>query len=223
MLAALTGAVTASRLGIAGTIIGAAFMSLASTVGSAIYKHYLTRSNERLRAAAASLAPKASHSAVASAVARHHAQQDPIQPGRPGRAGLVGSGLVGSGCTGSGCTGSGCAGSGCAGSDPAVSGPSARRAPGAGAWLRVPRRDRDPDHAGAVPGRRPRLGPDPDVRLGPARPRPAGPGPAQPGPARPGPARPGPARPFRHGPQHRPRRSGRPGRRSPNRPPARAG
>jgi len=88
MLAALTGAVTASRLGIAGTIIGAAFMSLASTVGSAIYKHYLTRSNERLRAAAASLAPKASHSAVASAVARHHAQQDPIQPGpaRPGPA-----------------------------------------------------------------------------------------------------------------------------------------
>jgi hypothetical protein len=93
MLAALTGALTASRLGIAGTIIGAAFMSLASTVGSAIYKHYLTRSNERLRAAAASLAPKASHSAVASAVARHHAQQDPIQPGpaqpgptRPGPA-----------------------------------------------------------------------------------------------------------------------------------------
>lgn len=81
MLAALTGAVTASRLGIAGTIIGAAFMSLASTVGSAIYKHYLTRSNQRLRAAAASLAPKASHSAVASAVARHHAQPGPIQPG----------------------------------------------------------------------------------------------------------------------------------------------
>jgi hypothetical protein len=86
MLAALTGAVTASRLGIAGTIIGAAFMSLASTVGSAVYKHYLTRSNERLRAAAASLAPRASHSAVASAVARHHAEQEQIRPAatRPG-------------------------------------------------------------------------------------------------------------------------------------------
>ena len=88
MMAALTGAIAASGLGIAGTIIGAAFMSLASTVGSAIYKHYLTRSNERLRAAAASLAPKASHSAVASAVARHHAQPGPIQPGaaQPGGA-----------------------------------------------------------------------------------------------------------------------------------------
>ncbi len=87
MLAALTGALTASRLGIAGTIIGAAFMSLASTVGSAIYKHYITSSNKRLRAAAASLAPKASHSAVASAVARHHAQEELAGPGpvRPSR------------------------------------------------------------------------------------------------------------------------------------------
>jgi hypothetical protein len=34
MLAALTGAIAASGLGIAGTIIGAAFMSLASTVGA---------------------------------------------------------------------------------------------------------------------------------------------------------------------------------------------
>ncbi len=75
MLAALTGAVTASRLGIAGTLIGAAFMSLASTVGSAIYKHYITSSNARLRAAAATFAPKASYSAVAEAVARHHAEQ----------------------------------------------------------------------------------------------------------------------------------------------------
>jgi hypothetical protein len=50
MLAALTGAIAASGLGIAGTIIGAAFMSLAGTVGAAIYKHYLARSRERLRA-----------------------------------------------------------------------------------------------------------------------------------------------------------------------------
>jgi hypothetical protein len=77
MMAALTGAIAASGLGIAGTIIGAAFMSLASTVGAAIYKHYLARSNERLRAAATSLAPKASGNAVAAAVLRHHLHLDP--------------------------------------------------------------------------------------------------------------------------------------------------
>jgi hypothetical protein len=57
MLAALTGAVAASSLGIAGTMIGAGLMSLASTVGAAIYKHYISSGNERLRAAAATLAP----------------------------------------------------------------------------------------------------------------------------------------------------------------------
>src|SRR5580698_9263186 len=75
MLAALTGAIAASSLGIAGTIIGAAFMSLASTVGAAIYKHYIARSNERLRKAAANIAPLASGSAVASAVIPRH-QED---------------------------------------------------------------------------------------------------------------------------------------------------
>jgi hypothetical protein len=77
MMAALTGAIAASGLGIAGTIIGAAFMSLASTVGAAVYKHYLARSNERLRAAATNLAPKASGNAVAAAVLRHHLHLDP--------------------------------------------------------------------------------------------------------------------------------------------------
>ena len=75
MLAALTGAVAASRLGIAGTIIGTAFMSLASTVGASFYKHYITSSNKRLREAAATFAPRASQTAVATAVARHHAGQ----------------------------------------------------------------------------------------------------------------------------------------------------
>lgn len=118
MLAALTGAVTASRLGIAGTLIGAAFMSLASTVGSAIYKHYITSSNARLRAAAATFAPKASHSAVAEAVARHHAEQDQTLrapalggQGSPSgarsywaapRAGSSGSGSSGSAASGAG-------------------------------------------------------------------------------------------------------------------------
>ncbi|HUZ23892.1 MAG TPA: hypothetical protein VMV07_09000 [Streptosporangiaceae bacterium] len=69
MLATLTGAIAASSLGIAGTIIGAAFMSLASTVGAAVYKHYIARSNERLRAAA-----------VAAAVVRRHRARDPAAP-----------------------------------------------------------------------------------------------------------------------------------------------
>ena len=52
MLAAVTGAVAASTLGIAGTVIGTAVMSVASTAVAAVYKHYIGRSRERLRAAA---------------------------------------------------------------------------------------------------------------------------------------------------------------------------
>jgi hypothetical protein len=77
MLAALTGAIAASGLGIAGTIIGAAFMSLAGTVGAAIYKHYLGRSREKLREAATSLAPKAATHPAAAAVLRHSLRLDP--------------------------------------------------------------------------------------------------------------------------------------------------
>jgi hypothetical protein len=61
MLAAVTGAVAASYLGVAGTVLGAAVMSVASTVVASVYKHYLARSRERLRAAreAARTAPPA--------------------------------------------------------------------------------------------------------------------------------------------------------------------
>jgi hypothetical protein len=76
MLATLTGAIAASGLGIAGTIIGAAFMSLASTVGTAVYKHYLARSNERLRAAAENLAPRTNGNVVATAIVRHRRASD---------------------------------------------------------------------------------------------------------------------------------------------------
>lgn len=51
VLATLTGAVAASYLGVAGTLVGAAVGSIASTLGTAVYKHYLERSQERLRAA----------------------------------------------------------------------------------------------------------------------------------------------------------------------------
>ncbi|HEY2443521.1 MAG TPA: hypothetical protein VGI31_10335, partial [Streptosporangiaceae bacterium] len=51
-LATVTGAVASSYLGVAGTVIGAAVMSVASTAGSAVYKHYLGRTARRLREAA---------------------------------------------------------------------------------------------------------------------------------------------------------------------------
>ena len=82
MLAALTGAIAASGLGIAGTLIGAAFMSLAGTVGAAIYKHYLARSREKLRAAATTLAPKAAAHPAAAAVLRHSLHLDPEETAR---------------------------------------------------------------------------------------------------------------------------------------------
>jgi hypothetical protein len=52
VLAAVTGAIAASTLGVAGTIIGTAVMSVASTAIASIYKHYISRSRERLRKAA---------------------------------------------------------------------------------------------------------------------------------------------------------------------------
>jgi hypothetical protein len=51
VLATLTGAVAASYLGVGGTLVGAAVGSVASTMGTEIYKHYLLRSQERLRSA----------------------------------------------------------------------------------------------------------------------------------------------------------------------------
>ncbi|MEV0145759.1 MULTISPECIES: hypothetical protein [unclassified Nonomuraea] len=47
-LAAVTAAVAASYLGVAGTVIGAAVMSVASTVGTAVYTHYLKRTGDKV-------------------------------------------------------------------------------------------------------------------------------------------------------------------------------
>lgn len=47
-LAAVTAAVAASYLGVAGTVIGAAVMSVASTVGTAVYTHYLKRTGDQV-------------------------------------------------------------------------------------------------------------------------------------------------------------------------------
>ena len=51
VLATLTGAIAASYLGVGGTLVGAAVGSISSTMGTEIYKHYLQRSQERLRTA----------------------------------------------------------------------------------------------------------------------------------------------------------------------------
>ena len=48
-LAAITGTICASYLGVGGTLIGAAFMSAVSTAGTAIYRYYLSRTGERLK------------------------------------------------------------------------------------------------------------------------------------------------------------------------------
>jgi hypothetical protein len=49
VLAAVSGAVLASYLGVAGTIIGTAVMSVAGTAGTAIYKHYLGSTAKHLK------------------------------------------------------------------------------------------------------------------------------------------------------------------------------
>jgi len=51
LLATLTGAILASYLGVGGTLVGAAVGSIASTTGTEVYRHYLRRSHERLKAA----------------------------------------------------------------------------------------------------------------------------------------------------------------------------
>ncbi|TDD70851.1 hypothetical protein [Actinomadura rubrisoli] len=48
-VATLTAAVGASFLGVYGTILGAAFMSVASTAGSAVCKHFLDQGKEQLK------------------------------------------------------------------------------------------------------------------------------------------------------------------------------
>ncbi|MDH2424305.1 hypothetical protein [Sphaerisporangium sp. TRM90804] len=55
-LAAATAAVAASYLGVTGTIIGAALASAATTVGNAVYTHYIKRGHSRLKQAQGLLA-----------------------------------------------------------------------------------------------------------------------------------------------------------------------
>ncbi|GAA3218036.1 hypothetical protein [Actinocorallia longicatena] len=48
VLATTTAAIAASKLGTAGTLLGAAITSVVSTAGGAVYKHYLDQSKERV-------------------------------------------------------------------------------------------------------------------------------------------------------------------------------
>ncbi|MEW1836971.1 hypothetical protein AB0392_03305 [Nonomuraea angiospora] len=77
-MAAVTAAVAASYLGVAGTVIGAAVMSFASTVATDVYAHYLKRTGDKVRqhtvsawnqrtAGAGDGAPRRSAQALASA------------------------------------------------------------------------------------------------------------------------------------------------------------
>ena len=110
VLAAVTGALAASYLGVAGTIIGAAVFSFASTVGAAVYRHALGRATDRLRSTAglppprdrahgqrASRHPLRAPADPAGAAARLYrlrdenaAAQPPGLRGEPGHAGTAG-------------------------------------------------------------------------------------------------------------------------------------
>lgn len=81
LLATLTGAILASYLGVGGTLAGAAVGSIASTTGTEVYRHYLRRSQERLKAAGEVLR----HRQVTGQHARHAAGQ-PDGAARPGDA-----------------------------------------------------------------------------------------------------------------------------------------
>jgi hypothetical protein len=78
VLATLSAAVAASFLGVAGTLLGAALGSVVSTMGTEIYKHYLQRSEERLRSAGQVLY----HSAAKTGTGTTNAQAGAASGGR---------------------------------------------------------------------------------------------------------------------------------------------
>jgi hypothetical protein len=78
VLATLSAAVAASFLGVAGTLLGAALGSVVSTMGTEIYKHYLQRSEERLRSAGQVLY----HSAARTGTGNTNAQAGAASSGR---------------------------------------------------------------------------------------------------------------------------------------------
>jgi hypothetical protein len=86
LLATLTGAVLASYLGVGGTLVGAAVGSIASTTGTEVYRHYLRRSQERLKAAGELLRSRQTGEHAQHAQHGQHAGAQPGGPARPGDA-----------------------------------------------------------------------------------------------------------------------------------------
>jgi len=86
VLATLTGAIAASYLGVAGTLIGAALGSIASTMGTEVYRHYLLRSQQGLKSAGEMLYQRSTgaHTAAQPSAAEHPASQ-PSGPPASGR------------------------------------------------------------------------------------------------------------------------------------------
>ncbi|MFG1956072.1 hypothetical protein [Nonomuraea sp. NPDC049028] len=103
-LAAVTAAVGASYLGVGGTVIGAALMSVASTVATAVYTHYLKRTGEKVKqhtviawrdSGAANPPPEHDEGQGELATAAHATVRNlseaegPGEPSRPGETTLV--------------------------------------------------------------------------------------------------------------------------------------
>jgi len=87
VLATLSAAVAASFLGVAGTLVGAAVGSLVSTMGTEIYKHYLQRSEERLRSAGQVLYHSAARTRTGTTGVRAAAASSSRPAARAGSAG----------------------------------------------------------------------------------------------------------------------------------------
>jgi hypothetical protein len=79
VLATLTGAFAASYLGVASTLFGAAVGSIASTVGTEVYRHYLGRTHERLRGAVVSRQYRTAGQAVAGQAVAGRADPASVQ------------------------------------------------------------------------------------------------------------------------------------------------
>ena len=92
VLATLSAAIAASFLGVAGTLVGAAVASVISTMGTEIYKHYLQRSEERLRTAGQVLYHSGGRTRTGNTNAQAGAASggpDAAHPGPAGQPGLT--------------------------------------------------------------------------------------------------------------------------------------
>jgi hypothetical protein len=91
VLATLSAAVAASFLGVAGTLVGAAVGSVVSTMGTEIYKHYLQRSEERLKSAGQVLYSSAARTRTGNTGAQTGAASAGRHAAHPSTAGQQGA------------------------------------------------------------------------------------------------------------------------------------